>query len=117
MTVARGWRRLAILAIACVAVACTSGPPPPNDAPYVGQIEQDRAEKDAFFKTTDGPLTPEQRRTFTSLPYFPVDPAYRVPARLVIETVDRATVLELPPRLRTGTGPLIHSTIGERSEQ
>ena len=68
MTVARGWRRLAILAIACVAVACTSGPPPPNDAPYVGQIEQDRAEKDAFFKTTDGPLTPEQRRTFTSLP-------------------------------------------------
>lgn len=88
--------RVTSVALAFVAVACTSGPPPPNDGPYVDQVLKERAEKDAFFKTPDGPLTPDARRTFTALPYFPVDAAYRVPARLVIETVDRATILELP---------------------
>ncbi len=37
-----------------------------------------RREKDSFFRRShDAPLTPEQRRGFTGLPYFPEDPAYR----------------------------------------
>ena len=92
-------RRLAALLFVCVGsalVACTSGPPPPDDGPYLAKIQETRAENDAFFKSSDGPLTPEVRATFTGLSYFPVDPMYRVPARLEINRVDRATVLELP---------------------
>jgi len=77
-------------------LACTSGPPPPDTGPYLAKIQQDRAENDAFFKSSDGPLLPENRAGFTGLAYFPVDAAYQVPARLEVNTVDRATVLELP---------------------
>ena len=76
--------------------ACTSGPGAPDDRPYLAEIEQRRAEIDAYFKSSDGPLLPGPRATFTGLPYFPIDPLYRVPARLEVNTVDRATVLELP---------------------
>ena len=86
-----------VLAAAIIAAAdCTSGPPPPDDGPYLTKIQQARAENDAFFKRADGPLTPEKRATFTGLSYFPINPAYQVPARLEVNTVDRATVLELP---------------------
>lgn len=78
------------------AVACTSGPPPPDEAPYLAKIRQDRATNDAFFKSKDGPLPAEKRASFTGLAYFPIDPSYQVPARLEVNTVDRATVLELP---------------------
>lgn len=92
-------RRLAALLFLLVGgavTACTSGPPPPDDGPYLAKIQQTRADNDAFFKSADGPLTPEARATFTGLLYFPIDPLYRVPARLEVNTVDRATVLELP---------------------
>jgi hypothetical protein len=77
-------------------VACTSGPPPPDTGPYLAKIQHDRAENDAFFKSADGPLPPAERATFTGLAYFPIDPSYQVPARLEVNTIDRATVLELP---------------------
>ena len=87
----------ALLAAALAgATACTSGPPPPDEGPYLAKIRQDRATNDAFFKSKDGPLLPEKRATFTGLPYFPIDSRYQVPARLEVNTVDRATVLELP---------------------
>ncbi len=87
----------ALLAAAlAAATACTSGPPPPDEGPYLAKIRQDRATNDAFFKSKDGPLLPEKRATFTGLPYFPIDSRYQVPARLEVNTVDRATVLELP---------------------
>lgn len=89
--------RLSLLVVALGAlVACTSGPPPPDDGPYLAQIEQTRADNNAFFKSSDGPLTPEGRATFKGLLYYPIDPLYRVPARLEVKTVDRSTVLELP---------------------
>lgn len=77
-----------------VSAACTSGPQI-DDRPYVAQIEKDRADKDAFFRTTDGPLPDDKRATFTGLAYFPIDSSYQVPARLEVDTVDRATILEL----------------------
>lgn len=83
-----------------LATACTSGPTIDN-GPYEAQIQQDRAEKDAFFRSKDGPLLPEQRATFTGLSYFPIDPSYQVPARLEVDTVDRATILELTQKATT----------------
>ena len=89
--------RLSLLLVALSAlVACTSGPPPPDDGPYLTQIQQTRADNNAFFRSSDGPLTPEGRATFKGLLYYPIDPLYRVPARLEVKSVDRSTVLELP---------------------
>jgi len=86
----------ALLVLLGALAACTSGPPPPDDGPYLAKVEQSRAEVNAFFKSSEGPLSPEARATFTGLPYFPIDTLYQVPARLEVNTVDRATVLELP---------------------
>lgn len=88
--------RLVVLLSLAALASCTSGPPPPDDGPYLAKIEKDRAETDAFFRSSDGPLLPEKRATFTGLSYFPIDSVYKVPARLEVNTVDRATVLELP---------------------
>lgn len=90
-----------LLALAVVfATACTSGPTI-DDGPYEAQIQKDRAEKDAYFRTDDGPLLPENRAGFTGLSYFPVDSSYRIPARLVIDDVDRDTILQLDQKATT----------------
>jgi uncharacterized protein (DUF1684 family) len=75
-------------------VACTSGPTL-DDRPYQAQIQKDRADKDAFFRSADGPLEPEKRAGFTGLVYYPIDSSYQVPARLEVDTVDRETILQL----------------------
>lgn len=50
-----------------------------------------RAGKDALFRAhPQSPLLPDRRATFTSLPYWPYDPAWRVTVRL--EPFDTATV-------------------------
>lgn len=74
--------------------ACTSGPQL-DDRPYQAQVQKDRADKDAFFRSTDGPLEPEKRASFTGLSYFPIDSSYQVPARLEVDSVDRSTILQL----------------------
>jgi hypothetical protein len=89
--------RLIALFVVCVALtSCTSGPGAPDDGPYMAAIEQRRADMDALFKSANSPLPPEKRASFTGLPYYPIDSMYRVPARLEVNSVDRATVLELP---------------------
>jgi len=83
-----------VMLLVAITVACTSGPTIDN-APYIAQIEKDRSDKDVFFRSADGPLTPESRATFTRLNYFPIDPSYQVPARLEVDSVDRSTILQL----------------------
>jgi uncharacterized protein (DUF1684 family) len=47
------------------------------------ELEQFRAQKDAFFKThPDSPLTPEQQATFAGLRYFPENPELRFVLRI-----------------------------------
>lgn len=84
----------AALFLATALAACTSGPTL-DDAPYVAQIQKDRADKDVFFRTADGPLPADKRASFAGLGYFPIDSSYNVPARLEVDTVDRSTVLQL----------------------
>ncbi len=99
VTSARTWASLAALCLtAALAVACTSGPPPPVDRrPYEEQVQAERAAKDQLFRTaSDSPLPAAERAAFPGLPYFPIDPAYRVPAALVVDRTGEPVVIELP---------------------
>lgn len=84
----------AALLIAALLTACSSAP-----VPYAGQIAGWRAEKDRFMRESPQSPVPEDRRaSFAPLKYFPVDPAFRVPAALTLSSGDQ--VLEMP----TSTG-------------
>jgi uncharacterized protein len=49
-----------------------------HDFDYVGAVEDERARKDAWFKSSSSsPLPHAARHDFTGLPYFAVDPALR----------------------------------------
>lgn len=51
-----------------------------HEAPvsYEAAVEQFRADKDGFFRSSDAsPIPAAERADFTALPYFPVDPALR----------------------------------------
>ena len=59
-----------------------------GDSEYVQQIEEERLEKDRFFKfNRQSPLPPHERERFAGLDYFPVDPSFR----LVLELQEYAT--------------------------
>jgi len=91
-------RLIPAILVACAAAACTSGPPPPVDElPYEEQLRADRAAKDQYLRTDRrSPLLPEDRAAFSGLPYYPIDPAMRVPARLREEKADPPVIIALP---------------------
>ena len=86
-------RGLAVLLV-LGAGGCSKAP-----VPYPEQIAAWHAEKDQFMRESDeSPVPAEKRAAFPPLPYFPVDPAYRVPASLL--PAPAATAVEMP----TSTG-------------
>jgi uncharacterized protein (DUF1684 family) len=97
-------RRVAVTLLLAIAGACTSGPPPPvDDRPYEAQVLAARGEKDRYCKThDDSPLLPADRTSFTSLPYYPIDLACKVPAALTEERTDPPVFIQL----QTSTGEL-----------
>lgn len=59
-----------------------------------------RREKDEFFaRSSESPLTPEQRRGFTGLQYFPVDPSLRTEVAL-----ERAAEGDAAEEIQTSDG-------------
>jgi len=77
-----------------VLAGCTKAP-----VPYLDQIAAWHAEKDRFMRESpESPVPAERRASFAPLPYFPIDPAYRVPASLQPAPV--APAVEMP----TSTG-------------
>jgi uncharacterized protein (DUF1684 family) len=62
---------------------------------YERTVRTDRTQKDAYFRTDQSPLLPEARAVFQGLPYYPVDPTYRVPASLEETQSDPPVVIEL----------------------
>ena len=60
---------------------------------YPDEIAASRSEKDAYMRSADSPVLPEQRAAFQPLPYYPIDEQYRVPAALQIARGD--DVLEM----------------------
>jgi len=82
-----------------VALAAGCRNRPPDDGHYVADMERARAAKNTAF--ANGPASPipeSQRGQFLPLGYFPVDPAYVVPA--VLKPATDQTVIEMP----TSTG-------------
>jgi uncharacterized protein (DUF1684 family) len=68
------------LVLAPLLAACDKAP-----LPYPEQIAAHRAQYDQFMRTSaESPVPAEKRATFPPLSYFPVDPAYRVPAALEV---------------------------------
>jgi uncharacterized protein len=73
------------LAFAMIAAVATAGcnPKPPDDRDYASGVAATRAKKEAFLKSDkDSPILESQKARFLPLDYYPVDPAYNVPARL-----------------------------------
>jgi len=86
--------------VACtLALACTSGPPAPDDdSGYIRELESARAEKDRVLAEDPESVPVAKRPTLLPLKYFPVDPAFKVPASLTLSN-DRP-VFDMP----TSTG-------------
>ncbi|MCA1563099.1 MAG: DUF1684 domain-containing protein [Acidobacteria bacterium] len=85
--------RALVSLIGCVAAACSAA-----ERPYPDVIAEWRAEKDSFMRSAQSPVPAEQRAMFPPLPYFAIEPDYRVPALLKILRGD--DVMEMP----TSTG-------------
>ena len=94
-------RLLAAIVLAASA-ACTSGPSPAtDDAGYLKQIADARAEKDRFMREdADSPVPRERRTLLLPLRYYPPNPGFSVPA--VLRLADQRPVVEMP----TSTGTL-----------
>jgi len=87
-----------VLLLAAVAGACTSGPPPPpvDTQPYEAWVEAGRRDKDEYFRVSrESPLPTGERAAFAGLAYFPINPAYRVPAILAEEPSGSPVIIEL----------------------
>ena len=81
--------------------ACTSGPPPPDDSAYLAAVAAAREETNRFFLTDpDSPVPPVARDALLPLPYYPINPAFIVPAALRV--TENRPVYEMP----TSTGVL-----------
>ena len=80
----------------CLSVAVLSGcdakPLPTAD------VATWRADKDRYMRSAESPVPAEKRSTFPPLQYFPIDPAYRIPASLAVAQGNE--VLQIP----TSTG-------------
>ena len=68
----------ALLTLAVALLACSSRPP--DESNYWKQVESSRASKDAGFQAAAVPIPAESKKKFLPLSYFPIDPAYAVPA-------------------------------------
>ena len=76
--------RLVVLA-ATLSIACTSGPPPPDEKAQVKGIAEHRAEVERFLRENkESPIPPERRSVLLPLRYFDPDPSYSVPAQLKV---------------------------------
>jgi uncharacterized protein (DUF1684 family) len=90
---------LAAATLAVIAAGCN--PPPPDERSYEEREAARRVAKDAQFqKASNDPVPDSRKPALLPLEYFPIDPAYHVPASLTASN-DR-TVVEM----LTSTGTL-----------
>jgi len=85
---------LAMMAL-LVPVACTSGPGPIDDRPYVEESLAVRTEKERWLRTDkDSPVPPRERAAFR-LAYYDINPAFRVPAFLAEQRGGVPVIIEM----------------------
>lgn len=76
--------------------ACTSGPGPVDDKPYIETIMAVRADKDRMLRTSgDSPIPAVARATFPALTYFDIKPEYRLPSVLNERKGDPPVIIEM----------------------
>jgi uncharacterized protein (DUF1684 family) len=69
-----------ILAGAALLLASACSSRPPDESNYLNEIAAARAAKDSALRAATAPITAETRDKFLPLVYFPIDPAFAVPA-------------------------------------
>lgn len=74
--------RVALALVATAAVAACRPPEPLDEVDYVGRVAAMRAAKDAQFQRSSDPVPENRKADLLPLRYFPIDPAYAVPAEL-----------------------------------
>ena len=79
-------------------VAACSSKPPEDTRDYAQRIAADRAAKDDLFKRGNDPIPDARKAELLPLAYFPIDPAYDVPASLTPS--EDKTIIDMP----TSTG-------------
>ncbi|MEX2594774.1 MAG: DUF1684 domain-containing protein [Anditalea sp.] len=83
---------VSLIVLAAVIYAMSGGETPEQ---YQQRIENERERQFKFLKyNDDSPLTQEQKNALDSLSYFPVDPNYKVRARVV--PVDKKVMIQIP---------------------
>jgi uncharacterized protein len=75
----QGTKRLLVVALTFVTVAACSSRPP-DESHYFEQVAAARVSKDAGFQAAREPIPAESKAKYLPLSYFPIDPAYAVPA-------------------------------------
>jgi uncharacterized protein (DUF1684 family) len=86
--------RYLLLLVLVGLAACTA-----REIPYEDEIASWRTDKDRFMReSSESPVVPAERASFAPLPYFAINPEYRVPASLQVARND--TILDMP----TSTG-------------
>ena len=93
-------QRLFVLVLLVMAVACTSGPPAPDDTSYTQQLEEWRAARERALLQDPDIIPAEKRNALLPLKYYDPDAKYAVPAELRLSE-NRRTV-EVP----TSTGTI-----------
>ena len=103
------------LLLLSVLAACSSKPPI-DTRDYAQRIAAERAEKDQTFLQKNDPVPDAKKGELLPLGYFPIDPAYDVPASLTPS--DDPTVIDMPtstgaPRKMRKAGTLTFSLKGQ----
>ena len=97
-------------------LAACSSKPPIDTRDYAQRIAAERAEKDQTFLQKNDPVPDAKKGELLPLGYFPIDPAYDVPASLTPS--DDPTVIDMPtstgaPRKMRKAGTLTFSLKGQ----
>jgi uncharacterized protein (DUF1684 family) len=76
--------------------ACTSGPGPIDEQPYIETILAVRADKDRFLRTSDdSPIPPASRAAFPPLPYYEIKPDFRLPSVLTERRGEAPVIIDM----------------------
>ncbi len=110
------FRGIVLGAALLLAAACASHPP--DESNYVSRIADERVKKDAAFKDAAEPIPFEAHGRFLPLAYFPIDPAYAVPASFTEDPAAARPRMEMQtsthqPRLMERIGTLAFTLQGQ----
>jgi uncharacterized protein (DUF1684 family) len=84
-----------LLLLGALFVTACSPKGPPGEEKYVRTIEQARALKDAVMRAPGSPIPADKQPAFLPLSYYPIDPAYAVPASFEEAPAGRRPQMEM----------------------